>query len=87
MDEREDSVLSIAAASPDVLVNAPVNSPTAILKSISQIQAMRIVTSAPEVITRTDKPISTLPVFLKDSKKPGPACIPTENIKRIKPSF
>ena len=76
MEAKGEFVLSIATASPGVLVNAPAIRPTTLGVSMSNAYFSPTAVSPADRIMSTVRIISVFPLLLKESKNPGPACIP-----------
>ena len=87
MEAEEECVLSIATARPGVLVSAPAISPTRLGVSIPttylSIKPVRLA----EPTIRSVSMISVFPFERKESKNPGPACMPMVKINNTKPKF
>ena len=66
-------MLSIATAKPGVLVSAPAISPTRLSVLMSKAYFSPTAVSAAEPMSSNVIIISDLPLFLNESKKPGPA--------------
>ena len=73
MDASGELVLSIATASPGVLVSAPAISPTTLGVSISNAYFNPIAVSEAEQIISIVIRINVFPLLRKESKNPGPA--------------
>ena len=73
MDANGEFVLSIATASPGVLVSAPAISPTTLGVSISNKYFKPTAVREAEQIIRIVIRINVFPLLRKESKNPGPA--------------
>ena len=87
MEAKGEFVLSIATASPGVLVNAPAIRPTTLGVSMSNAYFSPTAVSPADRIMSTVRIISVFPLLLKESKNPGPACIPIAKINNTRPKF
>ena len=83
----EECVLSIATARPGVLVSAPAISPTRLGVSIpTTYLSIKPVRLADPTI-RSVSMINVFPFERKESKNPGPACMPMVKMNNTKPKF
>ncbi len=85
MDARGEEVASIATVSPGVLVRAPQSKPTASDLSILNNFINPKASNTPEITINEAKRARFRPCFLNESTNPGPACIPTVNMKSTIP--
>ena len=87
MEAEDECVLSIATASPGVLVSAPAISPTRLGVSIPiayfNIRPVRL---AEPTISKVSI-ISVFPFDRNESKNPGPACMPIVKMNNTKPKL
>ncbi len=87
MEAEEDWVVSIATAKPGVLVSAPAISPTMLGVSIPKAYLnIKPVKQAEPTINKV-RIISVFPFDRKESKNPGPACIPMVKMNNTKPKL
>lgn len=78
-------VASIPAANPGVLVSAPVKIPMATgISTFANLKLKNAIKDA-DTITIVVSNTKVRPCFLKESKKPGPACIPMVYMNRTSP--
>ena len=87
MDASGEWVLSMATASPGVLVRAPAISPTTLGVSMSKAYFSPIAVKEAEQIISRVMIMSVFPLLRKESKKPGPACMPMVNMNSTSPKF
>ena len=87
MEAKGELVLSMATASPGVLVSAPEIRPTMLGVSIPNANFKPTAATQAEAIMSKAMMISDFPLLQKESKKPGPACIPMVKIKRTNPKL
>jgi len=87
MEAEEECVLSIATARPGVLVSAPAISPTRLGVSIPttylSIKPVRLADPTIRIVSM----INVFPFERKESKNPGPACMPMVKMNNTKPKF
>ena len=87
MEAKGELVLSIATASPGVLVSAPAIKPTTLGVSMSKAYFSPTAVRLADRMMSTVRIISVFPLLLKESKNPGPACIPIVKMKSTRPKF
>ena len=87
MDASGEWVLSMATASPGVLVSAPAMSPTTLGVSMSKAYFSPVAVRAAEQIMSRVMMMRVFPLLRKESKKPGPACMPMVKMNSTSPKL